>query len=270
MVNPCSYSSRCHSAHIQRAIPFVSSTGRQAQSLVVDSTGEGKKGGELPLFGAFIRAFREMPTLFFSLFLPLSLDTLHVARVEEIHARRCILEQSFPENPPPPPSPSLPFLASSIPLPRADRGLEIYAPRISLLVCAPRSYGSRRSLERTARIEISRLDTSTSVIPVERKASLLSRDLSAVLITLSLRRISPRRTFHVYTAIISFMKSRVFFNSALFSSCHVVSRCFVIFLFKKKKERKIVFDDKNQEINPLQTINELTRIKLFFLIIDLS
>jgi len=97
----------------------------------------------------------------FSLSLSLSLsvspspvDTLHVARAEEIHAPRCILEQ-FPPFPPP--------RAFTFSLERArsgSGGLEIYAPRISLLVYTPRSYGSRSSLERTTRIEISRLDIS--------------------------------------------------------------------------------------------------------------
>lgn len=106
---------------------------------------------------------------------------------------------------------------------------------------APRSYGSRRSLERTAQIEISRLDTSTSVIPAERKASLLSRDLSVVLITLSLRsNLSPRPTFHVYIAIVSFMKSRVFFFSLHTYRVVYLVLFFIIFLLKERKLSLIV------------------------------
>lgn len=61
MVNRVSIHSRSHSAHIQRAILFVSSTGRQAQSLVVDSTGAG--GGGRPLF---MLLFARFGTLLFS------------------------------------------------------------------------------------------------------------------------------------------------------------------------------------------------------------
>lgn len=181
----------------------------------------------------FVRSKRCQSFYFLSFSPPsLSFDTLHVAKVEEIHARRCILEQSFPEN----------VSASRFSSPSSPRAspewiggwkFTRHGFRSSF---ALRSYGSRRSLERTVRIEISRLDISISVIPVERKANLLSRDLSVALITPSfLRGISPRRTFHVYTVIILFMKNRVF------SLCRVISRCFVIFLLKRKKI--LVFDE---------------------------
>lgn len=96
-------------AHTQRAIFFVPSTGRQAQSLVVDST----RGclffallfprSRMLLFSFSARRHSSLPLppLSLSLFLFLSLVfpsiPSHVAKIEEIHARRCILEQ-FPEN----------------------------------------------------------------------------------------------------------------------------------------------------------------------------
>lgn len=159
--------SRYHPAHTQCVIFFVSSTGRQAQSLAVDSI----RGCLFSRFYSHVSGcFSFLParrpfslsylyTLSRILSLSrLSFDTLHVTRVEEIHARRYVLEQ-FLEN-----ISSLPFLLAlssrSIRGPRCNGGWKFtrHGFRSSF---APRSYGSRRSLERMARIVIFRLDIST-------------------------------------------------------------------------------------------------------------
>lgn len=183
MVNRVSIHSRSHSAHIQRAILFVSSTGRQAQSLVVDSTGAG--GGRRPLF---MLLFARFGTLLFSpsattfllpssslFFLALSHFLSHPSiPCMSRESRKFTLEgassNSFPRTSSPPSSES-----------EVDRGgregLEIYAPRISLLVCPSVLRKSQVVRAYGARIEISRLDICASYFG-RANTALLSENLS--------------------------------------------------------------------------------------------
>lgn len=148
--------SRNHPAHTQRAIFFVPSTGRQAQSLVVDSTG----GGRGCLFSRF---YFHVPGLFsflltqrhFSLSLSFTL-TLSVSFLRYLACRpeskkftldgasENISASRFASRPPHPRAAG----------PKVERGLEIYAPRVSLLVCPSvlrksriaRAYGADRDI----------------------------------------------------------------------------------------------------------------------------
>lgn len=93
---------RRYSAHIQRVIPFVSSTGRQAQSLVVDST-KGEKRGVASLRCFYSCVSRDAKAFIFSpsLLRPsLSLSRYLACRESRGNSRSKVqvFEQSFPEN----------------------------------------------------------------------------------------------------------------------------------------------------------------------------
>lgn len=156
-----------HPADTQRAIFFVSSTGRQAQSLIVDST----RGRLFSRFyshvpGCFSLLLNATTFLFFSLSLihsrslSLSVFLRYLACRQsrrnsrsKVHPRTVSREHLCL-----PPRALLSLRAGG---PKGKNGGWKFTRHGFRSSFAPRSYGSRRSLERTVRIVISRLDIST-------------------------------------------------------------------------------------------------------------
>lgn len=183
---------------------FVSSTGRQARSLVVDSTRGASFRAFIPTIqDAFLFfQYNDLPLSYshsltqhtLSLLLSLSsfLRYLCMSPESKKFTLEGVFSNSFSRTSLSPVSPRSPFSFER--RPEVERGLEIYAPQIFRSSFALRSYESRSSLERMVRIVISRLDISTRT-PAERKATLLSENLSVA----SIRRFSFRgipETFH--------------------------------------------------------------------------
>lgn len=196
---------------------FVSSIERHVQSLTIDSTR--RDSSSIP-FARFSNTFQcyslldanyPLP-LFFLLRFPLAYQGREIERekkkerLDEIHVRRCILEQQFPGNV------SSSFLWTT--LERTRNGLKEEKVGSGNLRATgfrssfvPRSYGSRSLFKRTAQIEISRLDTSSRYTSWARRGGELFSTVSDIYLR-RIYTISPLLSLSLYLSLRSFLCKR--------------------------------------------------------------